>query len=78
MKVGPVCLTWDSLVIQIKLGCVAQAQGCISPRVIASEISKYENQRTKNKSTYWVLFELLWRDYFRSALCQQGFLQNQS
>ena len=41
--------------------------------MIASEISKYENQRTKNKSTYWVLFELLWRDYFRSALCQQGF-----
>ena len=40
-------------------------QGCLSPRVIAAEISKYENQRTKNKSTYWVLFELLWRDYFR-------------
>ena len=46
------------------------AQGCISPRVIAAEVGKYESQRTKNKSTYWVLFELLWRDYFRcAALC---------
>ena len=43
-------------------------QGCISPRVIAADISKYEEQRTKNKSTYWVLFELLVRDYFRCTL----------
>ena len=41
------------------------AHGCISPRVIAHEIGKYESQREKNKSTYWVIFELLWRDYFR-------------
>jgi deoxyribodipyrimidine photo-lyase len=41
------------------------AHGCISPRYIAHEISKYESQREKNKSTYWVVFELLWRDYFR-------------
>jgi len=41
------------------------AHGCISPRYIANEISKYESQREKNKSTYWVVFELLWRDYFR-------------
>lgn len=41
------------------------AHGCISPRYIASEIERYQSQRTKNKSTYWVIFELLWRDYFR-------------
>ena len=30
------------------------AAGCISPRTIHHEIQKYEQQRTKNKSTYWV------------------------
>ena len=29
------------------------------------EVKKYERQRTANKSTYWVIFELTWRDYYR-------------
>lgn len=29
------------------------------------EVKKYESQRTANKSTYWVIFELTWRDYYR-------------
>eukprot|EP00971_Amphidinium_carterae_P323694 6432939-Amphidinium_carterae.1 len=41
------------------------ALGCISARRIASEVSRYEVERTRNKSTYWVVFELLWRDFFR-------------
>lgn len=41
------------------------AFGCISPRRIFHEIKKYETERVKNDSTYWVIFELLWRDYFR-------------
>ncbi|KAG4073242.1 hypothetical protein HA402_008588 [Bradysia odoriphaga] len=41
------------------------AFGCISPRRIFYEIRKYETERVKNDSTYWVIFELLWRDYFR-------------
>lgn len=40
------------------------ALGCISARRIHHEIRKYEEQRTKNKSTYWVIFELIWRDFF--------------
>ena len=32
--------------------------GCISPRFIENEIRKYEKERVKNKSTYWVIFEL--------------------
>jgi len=39
------------------------AHGCVSPRYIAAECRKYEEQRVENKSTYWVVFELLWRDY---------------
>jgi deoxyribodipyrimidine photolyase len=32
------------------------------------EIQRYEKQTgTANKSTYWVIFELIWRDFFRWA-----------
>ncbi|MEM9025034.1 MAG: DASH family cryptochrome, partial [Bacteroidota bacterium] len=38
--------------------------GCLSPRSIYAEIKRYEAQIVKNASTYWLVFELLWRDYF--------------
>lgn len=41
------------------------ASGCISARVIASELAAYETQFGANEGTYWLWFELLWRDYFR-------------
>ncbi len=41
------------------------AMGCLSPREINSEIKAYEKQFGANESTYWMVFELLWRDYFR-------------
>ena len=41
------------------------AHGCISPRSIYHEVKRYEQGRVKNVSTYWLVFELLWRDYFR-------------
>lgn len=40
------------------------AYGCLSPRTIYAEIQRYEKSRIKNRSTYWLFFELLWRDYF--------------
>ncbi len=41
------------------------ALGCISPRFIYAEILKYEKEFGSNDSTYWLVFELLWRDFFR-------------
>jgi deoxyribodipyrimidine photo-lyase len=41
------------------------AYGCISPKKIYWEIKAYEEKNGANKSTYWVIFELLWRDFFR-------------
>ncbi len=41
------------------------ANGSLSPRHIYHEVLKYEAERKKNDSTYWMIFELLWRDYFR-------------
>ena len=39
--------------------------GCISPRFIYHEVKRYEKEVCANESTYWLIFELLWRDYFR-------------
>lgn len=38
--------------------------GCLSPRYIYAEVKRYEAERIENKSTYWLIFELLWRDFF--------------
>ena len=40
------------------------AHGCVSPRHIYNEVKRYERERTRNKSTYWMIFELIWRDFF--------------
>jgi deoxyribodipyrimidine photo-lyase len=48
------------------------ANGCISPRYIYEEIKKYEHERTANESTYWLVFELIWRDYFRFVAMKFG------
>jgi deoxyribodipyrimidine photo-lyase len=41
------------------------ALGCISPRYIHAKVKQYEVQFGANDSTYWLIFELLWRDFFR-------------
>jgi deoxyribodipyrimidine photo-lyase len=41
------------------------ASGCCSARSIAKQLSEYESQHGANDGTYWLWFELLWRDYFR-------------
>jgi len=41
------------------------ANGSISAKTIYHEIKKYEKEVVKNQSTYWLIFELIWRDYFR-------------
>ena len=41
------------------------AMGCISARFIYAEVKKYEKQFGANDSTYWLVFEFLWRDFFR-------------
>lgn len=40
------------------------AMGCISAKEIYYEIKAYEDLHGANESTYWLFFELLWRDYF--------------
>jgi deoxyribodipyrimidine photo-lyase len=40
------------------------AWGNLSPRYIYEQLKLFEETHDKNISTYWVYFELLWRDYF--------------
>ncbi|MEL6651022.1 MAG: DASH family cryptochrome [Bacteroidota bacterium] len=48
------------------------ALGCLSPRKIYEEVKRYESLRKKNSSTYWMIFELIWRDYFRFVARRYG------
>jgi len=48
------------------------AMGCLSPRRVFKTVHQYEAERVKNDSTYWLVFELLWRDYFRFICAKHG------
>ena len=48
------------------------AQGCLSPKMIYHEIKRYEDSHGSNQSTYWLFFELLWRDFFRFMAKKHG------
>lgn len=48
------------------------ANGSISARTIYWQVKKFEEIHTKNQSTYWLIFELIWRDYFKYVSLKHG------
>ena len=46
--------------------------GHLSARSVYSELKKYEAQEGANDSTYWLFFELLWRDYMKFFSLKYG------
>jgi len=48
------------------------AHGCLSPRYVHDEVRRYEDERVSNRDTYWLLFELLWRDFFQFQFIKHG------
>lgn len=48
------------------------ANGSISARRIHAEVKRYEAERVSNESTYWMVFELLWRDFFQFSALKHG------
>lgn len=50
----------------------ALAHGCLSPRRIVVELRRHEQTFGANESTYWLWFELLWREFFRLNLGLHG------
>ncbi|WP_439026962.1 DASH family cryptochrome [Haloarchaeobius sp. DT45] len=48
------------------------ALGCLSPRYVYDEVTRYEVERVANDSTYWLGFELCWRDFFQFQFRKHG------
>ena len=48
------------------------ANGSISARTIYWQVKKFEKEHLKNQSTYWLIFELIWRDYFKYVSLKHG------
>lgn len=48
------------------------ALGSLSAPLIAARLKQYEETRGANDGTYWIWFELLWRDYFRFLHLKYG------
>ncbi|MFC6721364.1 DASH family cryptochrome [Halobacteriaceae bacterium SHR40] len=48
------------------------AAGCLSPRWLHREVERYEDERVASEDTYWLVFELLWRDFFQFQFLKHG------
>ncbi|WP_421811186.1 DASH family cryptochrome [Flagellimonas sp.] len=48
------------------------ANGSISARTIYWEVKRFEKEIKKNQDTYWLVFELIWRDYFKYVSLKHG------
>lgn len=48
------------------------ANGSLSPRMVYGRLKEYESQFGASSSTYWLFYELLWRDYFRFVAMKYG------
>ncbi|KOP29844.1 DASH family cryptochrome [Exiguobacterium sp. BMC-KP] len=48
------------------------ANGSLSPRRVMAELQKAEREKGANESTYWLYFELLWRDFFHLTMRETG------
>ena len=48
------------------------ANGSLSARTIYWKVKKFEQEQFKNQSTYWLIFELIWRDYFKYVSLKHG------
>ncbi len=48
------------------------ASGALSPRRVLAALKAFEQAHGANEGSYWLWFELLWRDYFRLLHLQHG------
>ncbi len=48
------------------------ANGCVSPKTIYWEVKRFEQEEVKNQDTYWLIFELIWRDFFKYISLKHG------
>lgn len=48
------------------------ARGCLSARQVYAAVKAWEEENGSNESSYWITFELLWREYFIRAAELEG------
>lgn len=48
------------------------ANGSVSSRTIYHQVKKFESKHGSNQSTYWLYFELIWRDFFKYISLKHG------
>lgn len=48
------------------------ARGCLSPRQVHQAVKRWEARHGACESSYWITFELWWRDYFHHAAALDG------
>ena len=48
------------------------ANGSLSAREVYHQVRKYEQEVVRNQDTYWLIFELIWRDYFKYVSLKHG------
>ena len=48
------------------------ARGCLSARQVYAAVKAWEAENGSNESSYWITFELLWREYFIRAAELEG------
>ena len=48
------------------------ANGSVSHKTIYWKVQEFEAKHFKNDSTYWLIFELIWRDYFKYVSKKHG------
>ena len=48
------------------------ANGSLSARTIYREVKRFEDGYYSNDSTYWLIFELIWRDFFKYISLKHG------
>ncbi|MFD2099092.1 DASH family cryptochrome [Flagellimonas iocasae] len=48
------------------------ANGSISPKTIYWKVKQFEKEYGSSSSSYWLIFELLWRDYFKYLALKHG------
>lgn len=48
------------------------ANGSLSPREVHAELKRFEREVQASEDTYWLQFELLWRDYFKYISLKHG------
>lgn len=48
------------------------ANGCLSVRQVVEALKRYETTKGANESTYWIFFELMWREFFQLYALRYG------